>query len=617
MDLAQLQGKTLAGRFRLEKLLGQGGYGAVFEAEQLSVGRRCAVKVLFAHLCADETTAQRFRAEARATSRLTHPNSVILYDFGRDEDLGLLFLAMELLDGQDLSSIVKGRGFMSVADAVHIARQACESLHEAHQLGLVHRDIKPRNIMLIERGNDPQFVKVIDFGIAKVVQSSKLTHTELTQTGTIIGTPKYMAPEQIRDADIDGRTDMYALAISLYQMITGRTPFDEGTPMEIAGRQLAEQPEPLSQFRSGLQVSRDFEQVLLRALAKDPADRFADMLAFADALEQAARAPATPQSLHSAPAEPAEADTLEEQTPEEGAYAEMTQAPEDILLDELRADGPHPTPAPMPVEPDAASSQPDEPAVEQPAGEEDRPEDERTLGTLAIPNPARPEMGEPDGRDGMTAEVVADIGGDTQTVDKNAEGPSKRGGLDARVIAVAIFIVVGLGAGVFLLLGGEDSTGGEEAAVAVGDSDEILTANAAAEPSEHAGGEEGPDDLENEAERAAPAADDPIDGESEAVEEPADEEPSQVEGAEVEAGEQEKSPADKPSASRRRSLEVRVIPWGTLYVDGRKVGSGTRHRVRLTEGRHTFVLEQDGQERARRTVDVTPRSSKIIELIAR
>ncbi|MFW6057291.1 MAG: serine/threonine protein kinase, partial [Persicimonas sp.] len=287
MKLEELQGRTLSGRFRLDRLLGKGGYGAVFEAEQLSVGRRCAVKVLFAHLCDDEATVGRFRGEARTTSRLTHPNTVILYDFGRDEREGLLFLAMELLDGRDLTTVIRQNGLLSVDQAVHVTVQMAASLQEAHNLGLVHRDIKPRNVMLLERGNDPMFVKVIDFGIAKVVNSKLLTASDLTQTGTIIGTPKYMAPEQIRDTEIDGRTDMYALAVSVYKMLTGRTPFEEGTALEIAGRQVAEAPEPVSAFHPGLEVSDQFEQVLLKALAKEPVDRFDCVADFARALVEA------------------------------------------------------------------------------------------------------------------------------------------------------------------------------------------------------------------------------------------------------------------------------------------------------------------------------------------
>ncbi len=283
-----MEGYELAGRFLLRRLVGQGGFGAVFEAEQMSMGRRCAVKVLLPGRCGDQATASRFKAEARATSRLSHANSVVIYDYGQLDEQGLLFMAMEYIEGQDMNRQLAQDGPFDLATAVLIARQIAGSLQEAHDQGLVHRDIKPHNVMLLERSGERHFVKVIDFGIAKAMQSSRMTLHELTLTGTMIGTPHYMSPEQILDKDLDGRADQYALAITIYKMLTGRTPFMASTAIEIASMQLGDEARPVSTFRMGMGVSRGFDAVLLKALSKAPERRFETVVEFADALTAAA-----------------------------------------------------------------------------------------------------------------------------------------------------------------------------------------------------------------------------------------------------------------------------------------------------------------------------------------
>lgn len=284
MELKQLEGSVLAERFKLERLLGQGGYGAVFEAEQLSVGRRCAIKVIMPDRSADKALIERFRVEARQTSRLSDPHSVTVYDFGHDEERGLLFLAMEFLDGEDLNTRLVEGGPFDLSLVVQVVEQASQSLQEAHDLGMVHRDIKPPNIMLIRKGGRSDFVKVIDFGIAKAMQSSPMTYYELTAAGMMIGTPRYMSPEQILGESMDGRTDQYALALTAYKMLTGRTPFDGESTFDIANSQVNDSPLPPGAYRRELARYPRLEDVLLKALNKTPRDRFATIREFGEAM---------------------------------------------------------------------------------------------------------------------------------------------------------------------------------------------------------------------------------------------------------------------------------------------------------------------------------------------
>lgn len=287
-------GEVLAGRFKLVSLLGQGGYGAVFEATQLSMRRRCAVKVLHERLLGDEMASERFRSEAIATSKLQQGNSVIIYDFGEDEERDLLFIAMEYLEGTSLNDMIKEQGKLPLDVVLHIVDQMASSLQDAHDNGIVHRDIKPHNAMVMQRGRDPHFVKVIDFGIAKLLQEATLTPLEnVTQTGVMIGTPHYMAPEQIRGQLVDGRTDQYALANCIYKMLLGHTPLQGNTPVDVAVQQLTEIPKPLRSFDDTLPVNDSFEQVLERALSKEIEDRYPRITDFANALRASLRGQAT------------------------------------------------------------------------------------------------------------------------------------------------------------------------------------------------------------------------------------------------------------------------------------------------------------------------------------
>lgn len=291
VELADLQDHTLAGRFNLGEIVGRGGYGAVFRAVQLSIHRTCAVKVLDPEYCTMETTVARFRREAEMTSELKHPNTVVVHDFGHDEDLSVLFLAMEYTDGETLRDHVARHGPLEVDSALRVARQVAGSLREAHDTGMVHRDVKPHNLMLTSRAEEEHFVKVIDFGIAKALQPELLQDggDTLTVTDHMLGTPKYMAPEQLQDDGVGAEADQYALAVTMYWTLAGRLPFEGDNDIQIATRHIERDPPPLRECAPTLDVSTSFEDVLLKALSKRPASRFDTIVQFVRALEEARR----------------------------------------------------------------------------------------------------------------------------------------------------------------------------------------------------------------------------------------------------------------------------------------------------------------------------------------
>lgn len=265
-------------------MLGRGGYGAVYEAEQISMGRTVALKVLLSDIANDPQLVERFNLEARQTSRLRHHNTVTIYDFGRDAERELLFLAMEYLEGRDLKALLKDQGRLSLDLTLHILEQVAASLHEAHELGLVHRDLKPANVMLTRRGDDLHHVKVIDFGIAKVTRDEE---RRLTETGVLLGTPYYMAPEQLRTGQIDHRVDIYACAVMAFQMLTGSVPFTGANPIEVLSKHALEAPPSLFDVAPALDVPPAVDACIKRAMAKDPEARPATMRDFIATLRRA------------------------------------------------------------------------------------------------------------------------------------------------------------------------------------------------------------------------------------------------------------------------------------------------------------------------------------------
>ncbi len=258
------------GSYRLVAPLGHGGMGEVWRAEHRMLARDAAIKLVRAREGgATREIVSRFEREAKATAGLRSPHTVQLYDFGRSDD-GAFYYVMELLDGFTLDKLVERFGPLPPGRVVHVLRQACRSLAEAHDAGLVHRDIKPGNIFLCRYGGEPDFVKVVDFGLVKDVSSSATGN--LTQTGLIAGTPAFMPPEMALGKDVDGRADLYALGCVGYFLVTGLPVFDRKTALETLHDHTSTPPVPPS-ARVSTPVPADLERVLLDCLAKDPADR--------------------------------------------------------------------------------------------------------------------------------------------------------------------------------------------------------------------------------------------------------------------------------------------------------------------------------------------------------
>jgi len=271
-----ISGREIGGRFRILAKLGEGGMGAVYRGEQISLKRKVAIKLLRPELSRDPAIVRRFNAEAEAVAKLSHPSTVSIFDFGQDAD-GTLFIAMEYLEGRSLRQALTD-GPIAVPRALHIATQIAASLTDAHRHGIVHRDLKPDNVMLIERGKDRDVVRVLDFGIAKLRdEQNKMTVNPMTQQGDLVGTPQYMAPEQIRGETVDGRTDVYALGAIIYEMVTGRMLVEGATVMQILSRHLLEMPQPPTRRRPDLAMPPAIDPLVMEMLAKDPKQRLASM----------------------------------------------------------------------------------------------------------------------------------------------------------------------------------------------------------------------------------------------------------------------------------------------------------------------------------------------------
>jgi serine/threonine-protein kinase len=265
------------GSYQLGELLGRGGMGEVYRATHRLLARPAAIKLVRPEMIGAGTTEEarmallRFRREAEVVARLRSPHTVALFDFGITEDR-TFYLVMELLDGLDLESLVQQEGPLPPPRAVHVLRQVCESLEEAHAIGLVHRDIKPANIHLGRVGLRHDFVKVLDFGIVKSVAESDVTQTQPTTEGLALGTPGYMAPEMALGAPIDGRADIYALGCVAYYLLTGRPVFAGSKGLQILVKRLTEDPPPLSSA-SASAIPPALERAVMECLARDPADR--------------------------------------------------------------------------------------------------------------------------------------------------------------------------------------------------------------------------------------------------------------------------------------------------------------------------------------------------------
>ena len=262
-----LEGRIVAERYRVQKLLGEGGMGAVYRAEHIHMRKIVALKVLHPEMCSVTEVVARFEREAVAAGRIEHPNVATATDFGRLED-GSFFLVLEYAAGRDLRALINAVGALDLARCVHIARQVAEALGAAHALSIVHRDLKPDNVMLVERDGDPDFVKVLDFGIAKVTFGDLADQPALTRTGAVFGTPDYMSPEQALGQPVDHRSDLYALGILMFEMLTGTTPFEHDDPTMVLAHQITAPPPPLPEH-----VPAPLASLVMSLLAKDVQQR--------------------------------------------------------------------------------------------------------------------------------------------------------------------------------------------------------------------------------------------------------------------------------------------------------------------------------------------------------
>jgi len=276
--------EILNGQFKILKKIGTGGMGAVYKAAQPEMNRMVAVKILHAKLKNRKDLVSRFRREARAMSHLTHPNTVKVMMYGELEE-GELYIVMEYLDGKNLNQIVRRQGPFPVERAIPILIQVCGALEEAHQLGIVHRDLKPENIFLSNTGGLTDYAKVLDFGLAKVTERElRPGSIMLTQEGMVFGTPEFMSPEQAQGQVLDLRSDIYSLAVILYEALTGKLPFDARSSMEYIQLHVTKPPISLDERVPGKTFPPGLADVINRALAKTPADRYESATAFADAL---------------------------------------------------------------------------------------------------------------------------------------------------------------------------------------------------------------------------------------------------------------------------------------------------------------------------------------------
>ena len=264
-----LIGLVVADRYRILEPIGRGGMGIVYKVEHVRIGKLLAMKVLRGELSRNTELVRRFKREALTVSRLQSPNTVQVFDFGVSE--GLTYLVMELVHGESLSQALQTAGPMSSARLGKIVIQVCTSLAEAHRKGIVHRDIKPDNIMLLAADSGADVAKVLDFGLAKL-REAEGTH-EVTQRGMILGTPYYMAPEQIRGEPVDARTDVYSIGALMYRALTGYHPFS-GAPMTVLSRHLSEAPIPPMERAPRLGISPGMSRLVMRALSKKPSERF-------------------------------------------------------------------------------------------------------------------------------------------------------------------------------------------------------------------------------------------------------------------------------------------------------------------------------------------------------
>ena len=318
-DPSHLLGKVIDGRYEILHAIGEGGMGVVYKARQTSIDRMVAVKMLSSDLAKDRTWVQRFYNEAKACSRLHHPNTIRIFDFGQTRE-GQLFMAMELLDGVSLRQVIAQQSPLDPERALKILVQCCASLSEAHNLGIIHRDIKADNVFLIDLPGSRDHVKLLDFGVAKLMMTEEFA----TQVGVVFGTPEYMSPEQGRGEPLTPRSDLYGVGILAYEMLTGSVPFRDAVPTTVLQMHLKSTVPPLPP-----RVPASVQQLVMRALEKDPSRRFDTAAAMLeDAQSVGAALQSGPFRLQSAPSGTPEAfPSLGREQPGFSGYPQPSERP--------------------------------------------------------------------------------------------------------------------------------------------------------------------------------------------------------------------------------------------------------------------------------------------------
>jgi eukaryotic-like serine/threonine-protein kinase len=307
-------GKTVAKKYLVEQMIGEGGMGKVYKANQIALDKPVVLKVLRQALLSDARTVARFQREAKAASRLNHPNSISVLDFGQTEE-GAMYIAMEYVQGRDLHSVLAREWPLPESRVIRIVGQMLSALEDAHSAGVIHRDLKPENIMVEQRRGEPDFVKVLDFGIAKIIDTTGEDGPALTRAGFVCGTPEYMSPEQARGAVLDHRSDLYAVGVILYQLVTGLLPFDSDSAVGFATKHLTEVPPLPSKRRPEAKMTAGMERLIMRAMAKKPDDRPQTAEQFRNELAQLERDRRAPVSKSGRFLPPPQAELTRKKTP--------------------------------------------------------------------------------------------------------------------------------------------------------------------------------------------------------------------------------------------------------------------------------------------------------------